>query len=91
VTHDVLMNAAQHARAENVEVIARYYDDSITVMIQDDGVGFDAEALLEGPVEDRFGMFAMQERMRMVGGSISFESLPDEGTVVFVDAPLPPR
>jgi len=89
VTHEVLTNAAQHARAENVEVIARYYDDTVTVMIQDDGIGFDAEAVLEGPVEGRFGMFAMQERLRMVEGSVSLESLPDEGTVVFVDVPLP--
>jgi signal transduction histidine kinase len=89
VTHEVLTNAAQHARAENVEVIARYYETSVTVMIQDDGIGFDAEAVLEGPVEGRFGMFAMQERMRMVAGSVSVESLPDEGTVVFVDVPLP--
>ncbi len=90
VTHEVLTNAAQHARAENVEVIARYYDETVTVMIQDDGIGFDAEAVLDGPVEGRFGIFAMQERMRMVDGAISVESLPDEGTVVFVDMPLPP-
>ncbi|MBT3266887.1 PAS domain-containing protein [Candidatus Poribacteria bacterium] len=88
VVRAAMMNIAEHAQAANVSIVVHTRPDRLLVVVEDDGVGFDVDAALAGPVQDRFGLLAMQERMRSLAGSVRFESTPGEGTSLFIETPL---
>jgi two-component system sensor histidine kinase DegS len=58
--------------------------DRVTLTIQDDGQGFDPSALPSG----RYGLIGLNERTRLLGGSLILHSSPGEGTVIKVIVPL---
>ena len=87
-----LANVYKHASAKNVEISLGSRKGSVLVMvIQDDGIGFDAKARY-GP--GSFGLTAMRERAEVLGGRVHIESRragmsPRQGTRIEVDLPLP--
>jgi signal transduction histidine kinase len=57
----------------------------VSVIVEDDGNGFDAETFFKIPARHRrFGLLGMRERAMLVGGSLSIESTPGIGTTVLV-------
>ena len=85
VIQEALTNIARHAEtdAATVRVIV---DDWLTVQIGDQGRGFDLDdSLLAGRSS---GLTGMRERVTLLGGNISIESTPDEGTTVVAELPL---
>ncbi len=88
VVHAALTNIAQHARARNVGIVVRPREGRLTAIVEDDGVGFDVDAVLRGPVEGRFGLLAMQERLRPTSGTVQIESTPGEGTSLFIEVEM---
>ncbi|MBT3266888.1 PAS domain S-box protein [Candidatus Poribacteria bacterium] len=86
--HGALTNIVQHAEAEHVSVIMREENGRLSVLVEDDGVGFDVDAVMSGAVAARFGILAMEERMQSVGGGLRVESSPGGGTTVYIQAPL---
>ncbi len=87
LTQEALANAVRHAGAERIAVTLTYLDDEVTLDVFDDGVGFDPRA---EPAGDRptFGLHGMRERIAALGGSLTVESAPGEGTAVAVSLPL---
>ncbi len=89
--HTALTNVVRHAAAQNVAV-AMSIDrvdgtDRVSILIEDDGVGFDARKALSGPVAERFGLLSMQERARLMGGEVTIQSAPGEGCAVLMSVP----
>jgi PAS domain S-box-containing protein len=85
IGQEALSNVAEHAHAAGVCVIASYHAGRLTIVIEDDGAGFDvAEAIRLG----RLGILSMRERAKMVGGSLTIESAPGGGTTVYVGIPV---
>lgn len=84
IVQEALTNAARHARASNVDVILELRDGKCTVIVEDDGVGFDA-----GRVRPRghLGLMGMHERAQMLGGDIQIESRTGGGTTVAAEVP----
>jgi signal transduction histidine kinase len=61
----------------------------VLVIVEDDGLGFDAKALLNTPVRNRrLGLLGMQERVELVGGNLNIESTPGVGTTVLAHIPV---
>ncbi|MEO2003513.1 MAG: PAS domain-containing protein [Candidatus Poribacteria bacterium] len=87
MVHAALTNTVQHGQAESVSVVLTSSATQVSVMVGDDGVGFDVDAVLAGPVEGRFGLLALDERARMLKGRVSVESSPGEGAAVFIEIP----
>jgi len=87
MVHAALTNTVRHSNASSVSVVLTSTSELVSVMVDDDGVGFDLDAVLAGPVEGRFGLLAMDERALMLHGSVSVESSPGEGTAVFIEIP----
>jgi NarL family two-component system sensor histidine kinase YdfH len=81
-----LTNIANHAKAQNVAVNVRMKDKSISVTIQDDGVGFDASAIPSG----HYGILGIKERVRLVNGSFEIQSKNGNGTALKIEIPLSP-
>ncbi|MBE1465852.1 sensor histidine kinase [Kibdelosporangium phytohabitans] len=72
-----LSNVRKHAHAGSVEIVLSYQDESIVVIVSDDGTGFDSAAPTSG-----FGLRGMRSRIEQVGGSLSVTSSPGSGTTV---------
>jgi PAS domain S-box-containing protein len=87
IIHAALDNVVSHAHASHVIITIRPDNDRVSVMVQDDGIGFDVDPLdsADGPAS--VGLLAMRERARMMRGSVNIESTQGEGTVVFIDVP----
>lgn len=82
LVQESLTNIVKHARAERVDVQLGETDDSITVLVRDDGQGFDTAAKSDG-----FGLLGMRERVNLVGGDLNIESAPGEGTAIHARMP----
>ncbi len=86
VAQEALRNAERHAGAGAVRVQLREDARSATIVIEDDGCGFDvAEAESRRP---GMGLFTMRERVALVEGRLAIESTPGEGTRVTAVVPL---
>jgi protein-histidine pros-kinase len=79
-----LTNAARHARAEHVTVIATCAGGVQRVAVEDDGIGFDPAAVAHHSV----GLAGMRERLALVGGVLSVDSRPGQGTRVVAEVPV---
>jgi len=85
VAQESLRNIGKHARAQEVRVDLSASDREIVLVIEDRGHGFD---LQEGRGKGGLGLVSMEERIRLVNGSLSIRSQPGMGTRVEVRAPL---
>jgi len=79
---EVLSNALRHSRAELLQLEGRSADGELTILVRDDGKGFDLDN-----VERGLGLLNMQERVRRLGGEISIETSEGSGTEVSIRLP----
>ncbi len=77
-TREALANAARHSGAPVINLYSEVKDGRIHIYIRDRGIGFDPESIEEG----RGLRHSLRSRMEAVGGSVSIESTPGEGTEV---------
>jgi len=84
LAREALSNAARHARATHVELTLRREPTGPTLVIADDGVGFDAS----GPAAaGHHGLANMAARAEAMGGTLRVRSTPGEGTRITVTLP----
>jgi signal transduction histidine kinase len=89
IVQEALTNIAKHADASAVSVLLECRDDSVRIIVEDDGRGFDARAVFEsGDADRRLGLHGMHERALLLGGNLTVESAPGRGTTVFANIPL---
>ena len=83
VAQEALHNAVHHADAQQIEVVATgdAAAGSIDLTVRDDGRGFTPGSQL-GPDQGHFGLSGMRERIERLGGSLSIDSQPGNGTTV---------
>jgi signal transduction histidine kinase len=89
ITREALTNVFRHAEARRVSVLLERRADHVLLIVEDDGKGFDAAALLQASATgSRLGLLGMQERAALAGGTVEIESNPGAGTTVFARLPL---
>jgi len=88
IVQEALSNVAKHANASRVEARLSRRGRSLRLVIEDDGCGFDVEAAM-GSRGSGLGLFGMEERLALIGGSVQVESVVGRGTRISVEAPLP--
>jgi signal transduction histidine kinase len=89
-TKEALHNVVKHAQAGQVWLRLQLDADVLTLLIEDDGKGRDAEAntaTLAGMAGD--GLSNMLKRMEQVGGGFTKQNQPGGGTTVRLELPLP--
>jgi PAS domain S-box-containing protein len=88
IAQEALTNVAKHSRASSVEIILERRADHVVLIVEDDGVGFDASAQTE---HRGFGLQGMHERAALGGASLEIESAVGKGTTILVHmaSPLP--
>ena len=90
IVQECLTNTAKHANANRVTIMLKEEKDSVYARITDDGQGFDYEALLKTPGQERgLGLAGMNERAVLLDGILNIHSTPEQGTIIEVSIPLP--
>jgi PAS domain S-box-containing protein len=87
VVHSALTNVAQHANASRVSVSIQKLGDSVRMEITDNGKAFDPKKEFHKSRNNHLGLVGMRERMEMVGGNLSIESEPGQGTTIRGEIP----
>ncbi|SEL38778.1 Signal transduction histidine kinase [Streptacidiphilus jiangxiensis] len=82
---EALANVRKHARADTVDVVLTYAPESVRLDVADDGVGFPTERARTKGHEGGFGLVGMQDRVGRVGGRLSVDSSPGDGTRLRVE------
>jgi len=85
IIQEALTNVARHSGATKVSIQFTKLAQTIEVEINDDGIGFDAEAVAVS--SHRLGIQSMRERAEMLGGTVTFVAQP-RGTRMLVKVPL---
>jgi signal transduction histidine kinase len=87
IAQECLNNVAKYAHATSVSVLMTLDQKELTLIIEDDGSGFDP-SLVKPPSHDGgLGIRGMQERAQLLQGTFEIESSPFSGTAVYVRIP----
>jgi signal transduction histidine kinase len=88
IVQEALTNAVRHAHAARVTVQLQREPRVIRCSVADDGIGFDAPAVLAHRRGPGLGLVGIRERLEGVRGSFQIVSAPGRGTTVQVAVPL---
>jgi signal transduction histidine kinase len=85
IVQEAVGNAARHSKATRIWIAGHVVDDTVRLVVGDDGIGFDQAARERG-----LGLDGMQERATIHGLEVEVRSRPGEGTRVGIVVPTPP-
>ena len=88
IAQEALNNVRKHAQASAVELLLDFRNGNIKMTVADNGAGFELPPATDDlAVSGKLGLIGMQERARLLGGTLDMESKPGEGTKVVVTVP----
>jgi PAS domain S-box-containing protein len=88
VAQEALRNTLRHSQATSAEVAVEFGEKLIRIIVKDNGQGFYLPETTGDLVKrGRLGLAGMQERIKLVGGSLKISSKPGKGTIVTIEAP----
>ena len=87
IAQEALTNVARHAGARHASVLVDRHDDRVTLVVEDDGGGFEVGPAGKRTGGARLGLIGIRERAALLGGTVTIESSP-AGTALFVTLPL---
>lgn len=85
IIQESLSNIIKHAEATRVRIALGTEGNSIRLSVEDDGVGFDLEAIKS---KKRLGLVSIRERAILIGGDVTITSNSGSGTTVTVEVPF---
>ncbi|MFF2727611.1 sensor histidine kinase [Streptomyces sp. NPDC058008] len=91
IAQGALANITEHAAATLAALTLTHLGDRVVLDIADNGRGFSPDRPLPRPPDGvrGHGLPAMRARVEQLGGSLTVESAPGEGTVLSASVPLP--
>ena len=84
---EALTNVEKHANARQVEIDLVWTDETLTLLLSDDGQGFEPDKLVSN---GHFGLEIMRERASEIDGQLAIQSAPGMGTTITLSLPLNP-
>jgi len=78
---EAVNNVEKHAQANNVNVVIEFRKEIMSVIIEDDGIGFDAA---ENVGSESFGLVGMRERIKLLNGELVIKSQAGVGTKIMI-------
>ncbi len=90
VTQEALTNAAKHARNATVTVQAQRTDKQFTLVVADNGPGFDQQTVAARVQGRHWGLASMHERAALIGGQLVVASRIEHGTEIRLQLALDP-
>jgi signal transduction histidine kinase len=85
IVQESLTNISRYAHATTVKITLRVTDSIFCLSVQDNGTGFDVQAVQH---RKTYGLLGMRERALTLGGDLKIESAAGCGTLIYVEAPM---
>jgi signal transduction histidine kinase len=82
IAQEAINNAIKHSKTKKIDIKLSKANDSVKLIIEDFGVGFDLKKVQKEPFGN--GLKNISERIRLLNGSVNIESKPDKGTAITV-------
>ncbi|ABY93315.1 MAG: sensor histidine kinase [Thermoanaerobacter sp.] len=83
VVQEALTNIKKHSKAKNASVKFEFGMRFISIIIKDDGIGFDKENIGQG-----YGLMGMRERIEILNGKFEISSFKNNGTQIYISIPV---
>jgi len=80
---EALENSIKHSNAKSIDVALENQPDNFTLMIEDNGKGFDPEKIRK----EQMGIRGMRERVELLGGTLTIDSKPNMKTKIIIQLP----
>jgi PAS domain S-box-containing protein len=88
-TRELLFNVVKHSGAREAQVMLRAMENGqIELRVEDEGEGFDLNALEDDYAPEHFGLFSIKHRLDLLGGEFEVDSVPGEGTRIILRVPM---
>jgi len=83
IIQELLTNAFKHAKANHIDIHLNKLDNTLKLLFEDDGIGFDIKNSKNG-----IGLNNIKNRLDALSGKMHIDSLPNRGTVIDIDIPI---
>jgi signal transduction histidine kinase len=88
ITQEALRNVWRHSGATRADITIDFTDGRTKITVSDNGKGFQIpEKMGDLAKHGKLGLAGMQERAQLVGGTLTVQSKPGQGTTITVEAP----
>lgn len=88
IIQEALNNISKHSRARDVLIKIEQTTDKLSIVIKDNGIGFEMNNLKRNPEKNGFGLIGMKERAELLNGKLDIISAFGEGTKIILTIPL---
>jgi len=89
IVQESVRNIEKHSQALKAKISVEFSEGEIRVSVSDNGKGFNlSEDLVDLVRTGKLGLAGMEERARLLNGSLRIESAPGKGTTVTVEIPI---
>ena len=85
IVQELIGNTLKHAKASEINIQLNEYEESVNLMVEDDGVGFDPLKLRK---ETGIGLENLKARVAKLGGNLNIDSGKGAGTTILIDIPI---
>jgi Histidine kinase-, DNA gyrase B-, and HSP90-like ATPase len=91
IMQEGLTNVTKHAGATHVQLQLRRDARTVHALLQDDGVGFAVDPVVNQRGARGLGLLGIQERVEVLGGTLQLTSAPGQGTTLQISLPVDPE
>lgn len=88
IVQEAVTNAVKYSNAEDIFVRVLFFASSLSVVVADNGHGFDCKSMTTNGNRASLGLIGMRERAELIGGTLEIDSNPELGTSVNLVIPL---
>lgn len=86
ITQELVSNAVKHAEASEITIHITNHDDSLNLMVEDNGKGFNQNQITK--TNKGMGINSIDKRVEHLDGKMTIESEKNKGTTIIIDIPL---
>ena len=87
IMQEACTNALKYADAKEICVVLEYTENDISLVIEDDGIGFNTKKKVAKTKNSGFGLSIMKERVHLLSGEIQIKSEEGKGTTISIRVP----
>lgn len=84
IIQECVTNSLKHSRSSDLYLNLKYLENSINIVVKDNGIGFNIDNISS----NHFGLSIVEERVKLLNGTLTINSVIDEGTEVIVSLPI---
>lgn len=86
ITQELVANVIRHAYATEINIHLTNHDDSLNIMVEDNGIGFNPSTITKN--KKGMGLSSIEKRVEHLGGTMTIETELKKGTSIIIDLPL---